>query len=600
MLTPPKPSNIETQLALTKVSLFFTALVFLAFLSALADKFFAWPFWSGVIAGLFWFFNPAGENLRKALKPLFLPAMIIALTVVLWSFFVTPTIFSGRDQGSIAVAAVSLAENHTLSAPSQAAETFFSFYGKGRALNFPGFFYTEEGELITQFPLPYTAYLAAFYALWGLSGLVAANAVLFFFFALNLYLLTKIFATRIGVSERFAYPGLFLVLTAFTPLWFFKFTLTENLAQFLLWSMIAGLIGFLSTGRAIFYVSLFVSGTLLSFTRIEGAVLFALALTTVLARSKTLDILRRQPTKYLFLPLLGASILGGITFARNTDFYRTVIKAFVGSGDFSFSPQSFSWAEFLLPYRDYFSYGILPLLLAGSLGVFYLLRSRKYLLLSPLLIISPIFLYLINPHISSDAPWMLRRLSFALVPAGILYTVSTAAYLYREKFRSVSVIFLAAVFLTVWPSSLAMWSLSEHRTLWRQAQEFYTLFAPDDLILLDKNVTGDNFAMIEGPLRAVLGANTVYFFNPQDLDRVDFSRFENVFLVVPEKELPRYQRGTTRSLIPLAEYVFRTEKLYKPDNKLFGFPHLREVETKNIILRVEDDLTVGTEQPDRD
>ena len=100
--------------------------------------------------------------------------------------FTTPTLLSGRDQGAISEAAIRLSESTTLTYRTPATETFFAIYGPGKALNFPGFSYTANGDVITQFPLVYTSFLASFHSLFGIAGLTIANGLLLFFF-LHIY-----------------------------------------------------------------------------------------------------------------------------------------------------------------------------------------------------------------------------------------------------------------------------------------------------------------------------------------------------------------------------------------------------------------------------
>src|SRR5512133_2176664 len=105
-------------------------------------------------------------------------AFLISLsTALLIGFFMVPTLFSGRDQGSISEAAFRLAQNGRLAFSTTLSKTFFPLHEKGAALNFPGFSYTETGDLITQFPLAYTSWLASFVSLFGVSGFAIANSI---------------------------------------------------------------------------------------------------------------------------------------------------------------------------------------------------------------------------------------------------------------------------------------------------------------------------------------------------------------------------------------------------------------------------------------
>ena len=140
----------------------------------------------------------------------------------------TPTVFTGRDQGSISTAAIALAEYHSFSFSTPVAQTFFAIHEPGIAQNFPGFFYTRNGELLTQFPLAYTAWLASFFSLFHLNGFALANGILS-----ALSLIAFHFLLRQFLSRPLSFIGSLLFATSFLPVWFGKFTLTENLALFL-------------------------------------------------------------------------------------------------------------------------------------------------------------------------------------------------------------------------------------------------------------------------------------------------------------------------------------------------------------------------------
>lgn len=62
----------------------------------------------------------------------------ISLLAVIIVSQTEPTVFTGRDQGSIALAAIELARGHELAFRNAASDAFFGIYGPGRALNFPG------------------------------------------------------------------------------------------------------------------------------------------------------------------------------------------------------------------------------------------------------------------------------------------------------------------------------------------------------------------------------------------------------------------------------------------------------------------------------
>src|SRR3989339_1306227 len=99
------------------------------------------------------------------------------IAIIIFSYFTVPTVFSGRDQGSLSNAAITLSKNHHLENSFSAEKEFFKIYGVGTALNFPGFNYTQNGNLIPNFSLGYISWLATFYSFFGIEGLIIANGI---------------------------------------------------------------------------------------------------------------------------------------------------------------------------------------------------------------------------------------------------------------------------------------------------------------------------------------------------------------------------------------------------------------------------------------
>ncbi|PIX91791.1 MAG: hypothetical protein COZ27_00995, partial [Candidatus Moranbacteria bacterium CG_4_10_14_3_um_filter_41_65] len=216
--------------------------------------------------------------------------------VIIFSLFFTlligiytvPTIFSGRDQGSISEAAFRLAQNGKLIFSTPASHTFFALHEKGPAQNFPGFAYTKTGDLITQFPLGYTSWLAGFVILFGEHGFIISNTLLLFLSLLFFYALLRKF-----VHPLYASAGLLLFATSFILIWFAKMTLSENLALFLFLSLCFALISFFEEGKILFYVSALLSASLLAFTRIEGFVILGITI-AILTCSPYTNIIRKK------------------------------------------------------------------------------------------------------------------------------------------------------------------------------------------------------------------------------------------------------------------------------------------------------------------
>lgn len=527
-------------------------------------------------------------------------AFLIALAFAsLVGYFSEPTIFSGRDQGSIAEAAFRLAQNRQLAFATPASESFFKVYGEGTALNFPGFAYTKDGSLITQFPLGYIAWLAGFISLFGLYGTTVGNAILLFLFLFTLYNLLKIF-----VHQYYAFFGLALATLSFLPMWFAKFTLSENLSVFLFTFLAWNLILFLREGKSIYYTSALLTAGLFAFTRVEGFAFLIISLIILFCSKDARHLWKTRPWQSIILP-------GGIfvfiflrDFFINLPYYKMITKALLKflnqlgagdiTGDLTNTGSSFSLGA------TFFLYGLLILFALGFFGLLVFIKEKRYLPLLPAILALPTFIYFFDPNISLDHPWMLRRYLFSLFPALLFSAVVGLVLLFaREKnfpivkpqgkhLLCVSLIFLGLIILQ-YPTWSAGIFFAENRTLLKQIENFSGGFSDKDLILIDRNTTGDGFTMLTGPAQFLYGKNAVYFFNPYDLASLDLAPFERVYLLVPEGDQARYVSVFGNRLVFQKTITFSLEQfenLSLEKKSPLRLPEKTTKETHNFLFQV--------------
>lgn len=524
---------------------------------------------------------------------------LVLLYAVLLGFTTEPTIFSGRDQGSISEAAWRLAQNGQLAFSHPAGESFFNLYGEGAALHFPGFAYTSDGGLITQFPLPYTAWLGSFTAFFGLSGFAIANALLLFLFLLTFYALIRLFA-----HPFYAGFGTLLAALSFLLVWFSKVTLTENLALFLFTLLAYNLVLFLREGKFIFYAGALLSAGLLAFTRIEGFAFLALTLGFFLFRSEARAIWKMYPWKSIVIPGVIFIFIFLRDFFINLPYYKVIGKALIkfghqfgsqaGTSDIAMTSASFSFGSV------FFLYGLLVVFAIGLFGLLVFVRERKWILFLPAFLALPTFVYLFDPNISLDHPWMLRRYLFSLFPT-LLFSATLGIALLFAKVRELPIekpagkrlvfttlIFLSLLFLQypAWSSALLY---AENKSLHSQVKRFSEEFSDKDLILVDRFATGSGFAMLSGPTQFLHGKNTVYFFNPSDLKNLDTSRYEKVYLLVPEEGQSRYvsvfgDRLTFKKSVTFTLEHF--ENLSLEEGSSLHFPRQTVTETRNSLFQI--------------
>lgn len=90
-------------------------------------------------------------------------------------------------------------------------------------------------------------------------------------------------------------------------------------------------------------------------------------------------------------------------------------------------------------------------------------------------------------------------------------------------------------------------------------------FGPRDLILIDRNTSGSPFTMIAGPLSSLYHKNAVYFFNPEDLGKIDRTPYERVWLVVPTRQAVEWKRS-------LPGYDLRLDRNFTLESAALGSP----------------------------
>jgi len=469
----------------------------------------------------------------------FLIIIFSLLAVFTFAHYSTPTVFSGRDQGSFSEAAIRLAQNHQLKFSTDASREFFKIYGPGRALNFPGFDYARDGQLITQFPLGYTSWLAAFYGIFGLNGLVIANGVSFFIFLLSFYAVSRHF-----IKSHAAFLALIFIATSFVFSWFFKFTVSENLALMLLWFGIYEFLLFLKNEKRFNFFSFFSAVGLLAFSRIEALAFLAVAIIVLLLKYKNWKNLFVIKIGKFNLGLIAAAvILYGINVAVSLNSFTALIKGALKP--LSFLRPDFSGSNSLLmPFyvlKIFMAYALLGFVVVGIAGVVYLFRRRDYSMLVPFFIVLPSCIYLLQPAISVDHPWMLRRFLFAIIPASILYTV-----IFLENFlKKRSLLYLISAILLL--TNLLVFSpyikFSPNKDLIAQVGKISRNFSGTDLVLVDQSATGDGWSMMTGPLNFLYGKQAVYFFNPADLEKLDRKNFNDIYFVIPDEKIEFYNES---------------------------------------------------------
>ncbi len=509
--------------------------------------------------------------------------------LVLWiTLSRDPSVFTGRDQGSIAEAAYRLAANHQLTFTNDAVQTFFDIYGPGTALNFPGFAYTENGSLITQFPLGYTSWLAAFITLFGLPGYALGNSILFILFGWGLF---ELLALRI--SKTIALGGTLLGSLAFLPLWMSTYTLSENFAVVLFVFLSLSFFALLETPHQRTLVILLLIASFFPFVRIEGFVFFVLILGFILWKSDMRKLLLGFPKKYAIF----AAVLWVFVFFRdffmNLPFYKMIGKALLKRiNEHAPLGGTISGTDTESLGLIFSHYGLLILFVGALLASICFVRYRDRFPLWILFLAAPTLLYFLIPSITPDHPWMLRRFFFTLYPTAIFLLVtsiwtwsSRSSFIPSLSAQQKSLLILGCFFLSQAIPTLTVFRITENPGLLQDTRSFGTQFDQHDLILIDRESTGDPHSLVSGPLSFLENKQAVYLFNPLDLDRIDRNRFKTLYLLSPAESLGQYAEMYGERLIPIETVTFTSKKL-KASRSFFARPFAKTTESVNVLFEI--------------
>lgn len=526
---------------------------------------------------------------------LFFALSSIFILINTFVFFQPQTLFSGRDQGSISQAALYLSEKHAFHFKTQESSAFFDSYGEGKALHFPGFYYDQQGNLVTQFPHPTIAWYASLLSL-GIPSpfhIIVGNSITLFLSFFSFCLILFHFFKRKTV---YIFGSLFLF--SFPIWWFSRFSLTENVMLASLWMTLFLFVRFLETPNAKRFFLVFFSCLLLLAVRIEGPVFVLLMGIVLFFLPKTRLFFKRKPLTRIFLP---ATILLGfflLTIFTNIPFFTTIAKAIFETLGLRESPELTSAtiknASFFTLWKILFLYGLGVIILSGIFGIFFLIKRKLFLkspgVLSILFVLSPGLLYLFIPFISPDHPWMLRRFMiatlgfFILLLAYVWNNIPKDTYHFRLK--KVLKTLLVLIFLSQTIPFLFFFAIRQDAQLEKQVKAFAKNFTPHNtLLLVDKSATGSGFVMLPS-LFTSLGIPSVYFFNPEDFSKVKFTNFEHVYLLVEKNALTPYGKIPDTDGVHVPAFEDRRLSDTTHNASSFSFPDYIPYTIENRLLLI--------------
>jgi hypothetical protein len=119
-------------------------------------------------------------------------------------------------------------------------------------------------------------------------------------------------------------------------------------------------------------------------------------------------------------------------------------------------------------------------------------------------------------------------------------------------------------------------SFSSNKNLLPQVKVLSEKFNNSDLILIDREATGDAWSMMTGPMNFLYNKQAVYFFNPEDLNKLDLTKFNRVYFIIPDKNIDFYKKfGLYSRLAVKEDYVIKNNVL--DTSNQFDLPGKRDI-----------------------
>lgn len=365
-------------------------------------------------------------------------------------FFYHEIVDGARDDGVYTLNAVYLSTHGTI-------------FNNNRDLYFTGFTKIKPDLFVLEFIPGYTTYLAIFYSIGGFPLLFLSNSLLIF---LSLFWIYK--TGRLLKGSKAGIIAVIFFATHYTTFWFSRRTNSENLLLFLFWFSAFLLLSYVKTKKLSFLFYGILPLLLIFLTRPEGIMYIASYVLAFLIGVTILRI-RKQPlfikenvfepicllliTLSIFLTSLflitkqglnywssGFSSFITILFGTSGRFLDIIKSKFIGflnesaiKENISSSVDSISkpviWNDFTsfsIPYviNVLIKYFIFPPFLLSLLLIKKIVNLNTFVLL---FFAAPTFLYLINPQIAPDHPWMMRRYFPIFIP--LVYILFTKAIL---------------------------------------------------------------------------------------------------------------------------------------------------------------------------
>lgn len=368
-------------------------------------------------------------------------------------------------------------------------------------------------ENVELYPPGYIVWIATEQVILGFQGVLRSNIILVILGLFSLFLVTYLIGGRSG-----ALTTIILYSSSMPFLWFSRQTMSENLAFFLLWTLILFLFITLKTKRLTYLLMVFFCSWLLALTRLEGILLqliFVLIIPFALWSYKV-----THPKKILLLTGLFLLVVVSNLFITKLKFGTFLTQSiasvnyYIKRSTASFLPQKVSqinrslniapkkytptlydripvfFAQMLIKY-NFFLIIVSIFFLAGKF-IFSLKQQFQTKLLFLIIFVSllPEYIKLISPSISIFEPWIYRRYIYALLPFGYLSFCILLKYITEKK---IFLFILGSLLIINIALTSPIMFVKNNWIIADRINEIIKNVSKNDFILIENGIFGDYY-----------------------------------------------------------------------------------------------------------
>ncbi|MEY2986260.1 MAG: hypothetical protein RJB24_489, partial [Candidatus Parcubacteria bacterium] len=285
-----------------------------------------------------------------------------------------------------------------------------------------------NGVYTPSFLIGYSLYLAVFVSILGNWGLIVANSMALIIGFICIEQLYRL------ITKTDKSPRLLSIFFLANPViyWLYSYTYSEALFLPIIWGAIMSFIlGLQSKHIGLIFLAFW--GIIISFmVRVEGLGLILTFGTALVAACMLIPSHWKQKTVYsaisivILIGILGGTLVvsGEYILAQFQDASRTID---LQDKDNTLSDTKERFQLLLLSFGTYLV--MIPLLWSIANRKLY---TNKYVYWIIFLLL-PFTIYLYNPRITRDFPWLLRRYSTAIIPLVLLFGTWGMTHIYRGK-----------------------------------------------------------------------------------------------------------------------------------------------------------------------